>query len=131
MLFYSLMREKLVAADQILTRFEQLEKSPGIGANMMSPLAATLIVPNYKFFERIFKLHKKKGIKFTDLNFIDDLNESESLISFACKTHVRLNGKNKEMESIYQLLIDENIGVERQLEEEKLRVEKKPILSIK
>ena len=64
---------------------------------MMSPLAATLIVPNFKFFERIFKLHKKEGIKFDDLNFIDEHKNSENLISFARKKHASLNGINDDM----------------------------------
>ena len=105
MLFYSLMRGKTWYSERLLQYFEKEGKTPRLGANKMSPIAATVIKPNFKCFERLFKLHNSN---IEDLIVIDKeltKNKPRSLLSYICKKHVKLEGKDKEIIKIFKFLI--------------------------
>ena len=57
MMYYSLIRGKIRSFEKLLDYFEKNRMTPKIGSNMMSPIAATVIKPNFQYFERLYRLH--------------------------------------------------------------------------
>ena len=94
MLFYSLIRGKTKSSEKLLQYFEREGKTPGLGSNLMSPIAATVIEPNFKSFERLFKLHNSSIDKLVVVDEKLTKNKPRSLLSYICKKHVQLEGKN-------------------------------------
>ena len=77
----------------------------------MSPIAATVINPCFKNFKRLFQLHNSdiEGLLVVDEELTK--NKPRSLLSYICKKHVRLGGKNLEIKKIFRLLIENKIEI--------------------
>ena len=75
----------------------------------MSPIAATVIKPNFEYFEKLYRVHDSKidELKVFDKELTK--NKPRSLLSYICKKHVRLQGKNEELIKIFSFLIQEKV----------------------
>ena len=100
MLFYALVNKHYKSADLMIEHMKGRELIKG--RNLMTALSATLITPNYHYFETLVNWEGKKVDLHEVLVIVQ--RQRRSFISYVCKMHRKYEGQNEDINKIFKYL---------------------------